>query len=145
MTYLRFQLTSQETLNNKQVIRKYTVYLFLWLTTAVLWCKKMFLYVLILQKLFNSVRLLYKYRPTTKSGRSNFNAKKSMIQIILYSQLIYFTYIYLSEARTSAKCRNNVRELLTNTEETFYFTQRTTGRGSKHMYMVYNHYIFSFQ
>ena len=28
-----------------------------------------------------------------------------MIQSILYSQVIYFTYIYLSEARTPAKYR----------------------------------------
>ena len=34
------------------------------------------------------------------------------LQSILNSQLIYFTYI--SEARTSAKYRNNLGELLTN-------------------------------
>ena len=45
--------------------------------------------------------------------------QKTMIQSILYSQLVCFTYIYLSEARTSAKYRNKTGKLLTNTEETF--------------------------
>ena len=62
--------------------------------------------------------------------------------------------MYLSEARTSGKYRNNLGELLTNTKETFYFTQRTTARGSKHVYTyikarvyihVYNYDNFLFQ
>ena len=41
------------------------------------------------------------------------------LQSILYSQLIYFTYVYISEARTSAKYPN-----FSQTPETFYFTQK---------------------
>ena len=64
----------------------------------------MFLYVLILQKLFNSVRWLCKCRFTTYEIWSvELLRKKTTIliglQSFLYSQLIYFTYIYLSEAR----------------------------------------------
>ena len=59
------------------------------------------------------------------------NAKTTILvglQSILhvYSQLIFFTYIYLSEARTLAKYCNNPGELLKNTKMTFYFKQRTT-------------------
>ena len=75
--------------------------------------------------------------PTTRSGRSNSNAKNNdlsrfTMQSILYSQLIYFTIIFLSEARTSAKIVT-ISENLSQTTETFYFTQRTTARGSKHI------------
>ena len=90
----------------------------------------MFQCVLILQKLFNSASLLYISIGQLRdlAGR-NLTQKPTILvglQSILYSQLIYFTYIYLSEARTSAKYHNNLRELLKNTEDTVYFTQSTT-------------------
>ena len=90
---------------------------------------------------------------TTRSDRSNSNAKNNdLSRFTKYS--IFFTYLYLTEATTSDKYRNNLGELLTNTKEIFYFTQRTTARGSKHVYTyikarvyihLYNYDIFLFQ
>ena len=123
------------------------------LTTAVLSCKKMFLCVLILKKLFYSVRLLYKTSIglllATRSGRSNSNAKNN--DLSRFTKYSIFTadlfYIYLPiKARTSAKYRNNLGEPLVQTPET-YLRQVSTARGSKHMYigLVYNHDIVLFQ
>ena len=84
--------------------------------------------------------------PTTRSGRSNSNTKNN--DLSRFTKYSIFTadlfYIYLSEARTSAKIVT-ISEYLSKTPETFYFTQRTTARGSKHVYIVYNHDIFLFQ
>ena len=86
--------------------------------------------------------------PSTRSGRSNSNAKNNDLsqftQYSIFKADLFYIYVYLSEARTSAKIVT-ISENLSQTPETFYFKQRTTARGSKHMYIVYNHDIFLFQ
>ena len=78
---------------------------------------------------------LYMYRPITKSDRSNCSATNidRSFQSILYSQLIYFTYIYLLEARTLPKCPNNLGELFLKTKEAFYFTKRIRRADQAHV------------
>ena len=96
----------------------------------------------------NSVRLLYKYilgllRDLAGRTLTQKTTILSGLQIILYSPLIFFTNIFLSEARTLVKYRNNLGEILSNTEDTFYFTQRSTARGSKnsHVHSPYSWYF----
>ena len=100
----------------------------------------MFLYVLILKKMFNSVRLLL---PTTRSVRSSSNAKKKNNDLSRFTKYSIFTadlfYIYqnLSEARTSAKIVT-ISENLSQTPETFYFHAKNYGARIKahvHAYM----------
>ena len=62
------------------------------------------------------------------------------LQSILNSKLMYFTYVYISEARSSAKYRN-----FSKTPDTFYFTQRTTAQGSKFMYLAFDRAISLFK
>ena len=101
MTYLPFQLTSQETTfdamlvcynNNSNVYTKlfdnYAVYLLQTVSKYGIQLqyydvKRCFYMNLFSKKLFNVVRLLYmyKYRPTRRSGGSNSNAKNNNLSL----------------------------------------------------------------
>ena len=70
-----------------------------------------------------AVRQLYNYydRSTKKSGRSNSNASLRNNDLIRFTKYFIFpaALFYLSEAITSAKYRNNLGGLLTNTQSIF--------------------------
>ena len=104
--------------------------------------------VYLLQSVSKCGLQLQYYDVRTKFGRSNSSAKNNDLNrftkfSIFTADLFYNLYLPIRSSNL-AKYRNNLVELLTNTEETSYFTQRTTARGSKHMYTVFNHNIFLF-
>ena len=75
-------------------------------------------YVVIIQKLINSVKL-YRYRPTTKSGRSNSNAySNDLNRFSKYSTTdLFHIHIYVHvhiRSQNCGRCRNHVGELLTH-------------------------------